>query len=109
MQIPLITGVKAHGKYVGDSVSDETVQQMLAFLSQLDVGALNQISEITLLRPGYIVAYTTGSVQIRLGALERLEEKAKLTQTFLDDLRENPHPIEYVDFSYESPFIKLRQ
>ena len=25
-----------------------------------------------------------------LGALERLEEKAKLTQTFLDDLRENP-------------------
>lgn len=109
MQIPLITGVKAHGRYVGDSVSDETVQQMLTFLSQLDAGALNQISEIALLRPGCIVAYTTGAVQIRLGAFERLEEKARLTQTFLDDLRENPHPIEYVDFSYESPFIKLRQ
>ena len=55
-----------------------------------------------------IVVLTGGPGRIDR-ALERLEEKAKLTQTFLDDLRENPHPIEYVDFSYESPFIKLRQ
>lgn len=109
LQIPLITGVKIHGKYIGDTVDEESVREMLAFLDLLDTSSLNQISEITLLRPDYAVAYTTGAVQIRLGAFERMEEKAKLTEGFLEDLKENPHPIEYVDFTYTSPFIKLRQ
>ncbi len=108
-RLPLITGGKIQGKYIGDTVEDENVQQMLAFLDLLGADALNQISEITLLRPGYVVAYTTGAVQIRLGAFERIEEKATLTQGFLDDLKVNPYPVEYVDFTYTSPFIKFRQ
>ena len=71
--------------------------------------ALNQISEIAITGPDYLVAYTTGSVQIRLGSLERLDEKAKLTMTFLEDLKTSKYPIEYVDFNYSSPFIKLAQ
>ena len=121
-RLPLITGGKIQGKYIGDTVEDETVQQMLAFLDLLGADALNQISEITLLRPGYVVACLpqqlhgkggdgvgTGAVQIRLGAFERIEEKATLTQGFLDDLKVNPYPVEYVDFTYTSPFIKFRQ
>jgi hypothetical protein len=36
---------------------------------------MSQISEIAMLRPDYVVAYTTGAVQIRLGALDRLDER----------------------------------
>ena len=59
----------------------------------------------------YVVAYTNTSkaVQIRLGKLERLEEKARLTEDFLQDLELNPHRVEYVDFNYTAPFIKLAQ
>ena len=71
--------------------------------------SLNKLSEIAVVGPDYIVAYTNTAkaVQIRLGKLERLEEKARLTEDFLQDLEMNPHPVEYVDFNYTAPFIKL--
>lgn len=108
MQIPLITGLNLHEKYVGDDVPDENVQQILTFLGALTPDGLAQLSEVSLQHPGYTIAYTTSSVQIRLGDFDRLDEKARLTQGFLEDQKSNPYPVEYVDFSYTTPFIKLK-
>ena len=109
MQIPLITGFNLKEKYVGDDIGDQAAEDILYFLGKLPEGAMSQISEIAMLRPDYVVAYTTGAVQIRLGALDRLDEKAKLTKGFLEDQKATPYPVEYVDFSYTSPVIKLKQ
>ena len=108
MPIPLITGVSMHDLYVGDDNPDAVVAQILEFLQQLDANALNQLSEINIANKEAIMAYTNSSVQIRLGKLERMEEKAKLTQDFIEDLKNTPHEIEYVDFSYTAPFIRLK-
>lgn len=107
MAIPMITGIALHDRYIGDDVDDENVKAVLYFLQQLDGESLNQISEISVLPTGYLMAYTTNSVQIRLGKMERLEEKAALTRAFLEDLKENPRPIAYVDFNYTAPFIRF--
>ena len=109
MPIPMITGVQVRDLYIGDDVEDEMVKKILSFLQQLDDVSLNQLSEIAITGPDYLVAYTTNSVQIRLGKLERMEEKARLTQDFLKDLATNPYQVEYVDFNYTTPFIKLIQ
>ena len=109
MPIPMITGVQVRDLYIGDDVEDEMVKKILSFLQQLDDVSLNQLSEIAITGPDYLVAYTTNSVQIRLGILERMEEKARLTQDFLKDLATNPYQVEYVDFNYTTPFIKLIQ
>ena len=109
MPIPMISGIQVRDLYIGDDVEDGTVKQILYFLQQLDETSLNQISEIAITGENYLVAYTTKSVPIRLGALERLDEKAKLTEDFLQDLEVNPHAVEYVDFNYTRPFIKLAQ
>ncbi len=109
MPIPMITGVQVRDLYIGDDVKDEMVKKILSFLQQLDDASLNQLSEIAITGPDYLVAYTTNSVQIRLGKLERMEEKARLTQDFLKDLATNPYQVEYVDFNYTTPFIKLIQ
>lgn len=109
MPIPMITGVQVRDLYIGDDVKDEMVKKILSFLQQLDDASLNQLSEIAITGPDYLVAYTTNSVQIRLGKLERMEEKARLTQDFLKDLAANPYQVEYVDFNYTTPFIKLIQ
>ena len=108
MPIPLITGVSLHDLYVGDDNPDEVVANMLAFLQQLDSNALNQLSEINIANKDAIMAYTNSSVQIRLGRLERMDEKAKLTQDFIENLKDTPHEIEYVDFSYTAPVIRLK-
>ena len=111
MQIPMITGALVRDLYIGDDVTDEMVKKILFFLQQLNEASLNKLSEIAIIGPEYVVAYTNTSkaVQIRLGKLERLEEKAHLTEDFLQDLELNPHRVEYVDFNYTAPFIKLAQ
>ena len=109
MPIPMVTGLEVRDLYIGDDVQDGMVKDILYYLQQLDEASLNQISEVAITGSNYIVAYTTKSVPIRLGALERLEEKAKLTEDFLRDLSLNPHPVEYVDFNYTTPFIKLQK
>lgn len=108
MPIPLITGVVLHDLYIGDDNTDETVGSVLVFLQKINPEALNRISEIHIGNPEEIVAYTTDSVQIRLGNMERLDEKAKLTQDFLEDQEHAKYPVEYVDFRYTAPFIRLK-
>lgn len=108
MPIPLITGITMHDLYIGDDNTNETVAQILSFLEKIDIEALNQISEINIADPEAVTAYTTNSVQIRLGNMERMEEKAILVQDFLSTLPNSRHSIEYVDFRYRAPVIRLK-
>ena len=110
MSIPMITGSRVQDKYIGDDVQDEIVMQILDFLQKLDAKAKEKISEVAIISADYIVAYTATekTVQIRIGKIdERADEKAALVQDFLHDLENNPHDVEYADFSYTAPFIKL--
>lgn len=109
MSIPLITGIKMHDMYIGDDNKDERVTKVLMFLSQLDAESLNHLSEVNVTNPEAIMAYTNQAVQIRLGNFDRWEEKAKLTREFLLSLPNARHQIEYVDFSYTAPFIRLKE
>ena len=111
MQIPMINGAAVRDLYIGDTVENEHVKKILDFLQRLNEETLNRLSEIAIVEENYIVMYTatTRPVQIRIGKLERLDEKARLTEDFLRDLETNPHPVEYVDFNYTAPFIKLAQ
>jgi len=111
MQIPMITGAAVRDLYIGDAVEDETIKKILDFLQRLNEETLNRLSEIAIVEADYIVLYsaTERPVQIRIGKMERLDEKARLTEDFLRDLETNPHPVEYVDFNYTAPFIKLAE
>ena len=111
MKIPMITGASVRDLYIGDEIDDELVKKILDFLQRLNEDTLNLLSEIAIVDTDYIVMYTATerAVQIRIGKLERLDEKARLTEDFLRDLATNPHPVEYVDFNYTAPFIKLAQ
>ena len=111
MQIPMITGASVRDLYIGDTVNDEIVKRILDFLQRLNEDTLNKLSEIAIVEADYIVMYTATerAVQIRIGKLERLDEKARLTEDFIRDLETNPHPVEYVDFNYTAPFIKLAE
>ena len=111
MNIPMINGVRVRDLYIGDKVDDELIKKILDFLQRLDENTLNGISEVAFVEEDYVVMYTATerAVQIRIGKLERLDEKARLTEDFMRDLETNPHPVEYVDFNYTAPFIKLAQ
>ena len=105
--IPIITGVKLRDLYIGDDNDNAQVAQVITFLSRIDPADIGQISEVNITVPTAVVAYTKTALPIRLGQLEGIPGKAGLTQDFLQDQKTTRHTVEYVDFSYDAPFIKL--
>ncbi len=105
--IPIITGVKLRDLYIGDDNNDPQVAQAISFLARIDPADIGEISEVSLRNPDAVVAYTKTALPIRLGQLTAIPDKAALTQDFLRDQKTTRHTVEYVDFSYDAPFIKL--
>lgn len=105
--IPIITGVKLRDLYIGDDNNDPQVAQAISFLARIDPADIGEISEVSLRNPDAVVAYTKTTLPIRLGQLTGIPDKAALTQDFLRDQKTTRHTVEYVDFSYDAPFIKL--
>lgn len=105
--IPIITGVKLRDLYIGDDNNDPQIAQAISFLARIDPADIGEISEVSLRNPDAVVAYTKTALPIRLGQLTGIPDKAALTQDFLRDQKTTRHTVEYVDFSYDAPFIKL--
>ena len=105
--IPIITGVKRRDLYIGDDNNDPQGAQAISFLARIDPADIGEISEVSLRNPDAVVAYTKTALPIRLGQLTGIPDKAALTQDFLRDQKTTRHTVEYVDFSYDAPFIKL--
>lgn len=105
--IPIITGVKLRDLYIGDDNNDPQVAQAISFLARIDPADIGEISEVSLRNPDAVVAYTKTALPIRLGQLTGIPDKTALTQDFLRDQKTTRHTVEYVDFSYDAPFIKL--
>ena len=107
--IPIITGVKLRDLYIGDDNNDPQVAQAISFLARIDPADIGEISEVSLRNPDAVVAYTKTALPIRLGQLTGIPDKAALTQDFLRDQKTTRHTVEYVDFSYDAPFIKTTE
>ena len=103
--IPLLTGVEARDLYIGDTFENEQVILALQYLSPLDKTELGQIVEMNLADPRHVVARTINAAEIRIGALERIEEKVEITKSFLGDLRTTATPIPFIDLTYSKAYI----
>ena len=109
--IPLLTGVSAQERYIGDRVEQPLVEASLRYLSFIRPEGRAEITEIVLDNPDHVVARTINATEIRIGALEpeRLEEKAKVTQDFIAELHTTKHAIDFIDLTYAQPVIRLRE
>lgn len=108
MPVPLVTGIELSDMFVGDKVADANLSNALEYLDRLDEYTLQQLSEVGISNPEYVTAYTNGAVQIRIGKLDRLDDKADVTKSFVMELQTAKYPIEYIDLQYSSPVIKFR-
>lgn len=106
--LPLLVGVTVRDVYIGDMVKDEQALLALDYLSRLEENTLSQIVEVNLADSKYVVARTTNAAEIRIGVLERLEDKAVTTASFIADLRVTTRPIEALDMTTTAPYIVFR-
>ncbi|HWR40069.1 MAG TPA: FtsQ-type POTRA domain-containing protein [Patescibacteria group bacterium] len=108
MQVPMITGIQAGNVYVADRINDPLLDTVLDYLSALEEPTLNQLSEINVRSVNEMVAYSLDSVVLRLGNGERMQEKAQLTASILQEMKTKKMKVEYIDLSYVPPIIKMR-
>ncbi len=109
VDVPIITGVRLGNIYIGDKIDTPTVQNVLAYLADLDETTLGQLSEVNIRSAGDLIAYTVQTITIRIGPPDRLAEKAKLTGDILREVDNKKGAIEYIDLNYASPYIKFKQ
>ena len=105
----LISGIKLRDIYVGDTVGEDQLKQVLLFLKTVNAEQRACLTEIMLADIRHIAAKTANGMLVRIGNLERLPEKARLTTSFLQEFGNTAGRVEYVDFQYKSPFIKFHR
>jgi len=108
IDVPIITGINLGDVYIGDRVEAGELRPVLTYLAALDEVTLNRLSEVNIDVPDQMLAYTTDSICIKLGEADRLEEKAKLTQSILQEINLKKLAVEYIDLSFKAPFIKFK-
>ena len=108
MPVPMISGTGVADLFVGDVVEDEQVGKVLGFLDAAGENIVKSLSEIDITNPEDVMVYA-GSVQIRLGALNGLENKVDVTRSVISELQQTKHPIAYVDARFDVYSVRLRQ
>lgn len=109
IQKPVIVGMLLHDVYTGDQIHDDVINKVLAFLGALKPEVLQQIIQIDVTKPESIKAYSMKGTKIILGDINDPEVLASKTNDFFNDVKTAAIPIEYIDFSYSRPVLKIKQ
>lgn len=108
MDAPMITGFRAGRVYPGDRISEPAVHAALEYLVSLNKETRDRLSEVHLSPQAGVVVITTDNIRIRLGNLERIREKARLTQDILQEVLAKGIPVESIDLAHEKPVLRFR-
>ena len=106
---PMISGMVLQDVYTGDAVSDDAVKKILSYMSMLSPDAVSQIAYVDMSDKNKVQLYTNGGTWILLGAVDEPEQLAAKTNEFMDDIRAASIPVDYIDFSYSRPVLRVKQ
>lgn len=108
MDVPVLTGRHLTDLYVGDVADEADLKQVSDYLAALPEDILKQISEINIQDPNRVYGYTTDSIYMDLGPIERLADKANLTSEMLTEITDKSLAVSSIHLDYAVPFMKLR-
>ena len=108
MEAPLITGFKAGRVFPGNRISDPGVRTALEYLVSLNKETRDKISEVHLAPNSGVTVITLNNVKIYLGPLDRIREKARLTQDILQEISAKAIPVDSIDLAHGKPVLRFR-
>ena len=81
---------------------------VLEYLVSLNKETRDKISEVHINPQQSVTVITLDNIKIRLGPLERVREKARLTQDILQEVLAKGVPVESIDLVHEKPVLRFR-
>lgn len=109
MEAPMITGYKAGRVFPGHQIDDVGVRAALDYLVALDGETRDKLSEVNIGAKTGAVAITLSNIKIQLGPLERVRNKARLTQVILQEIGAKAMSVDSIDLIHETPVLRFRQ
>lgn len=107
--VPLITGKRFGNLLLEDRISGSDIDEALNFLNNLSPEGIRVFSEVNIGNPENINAYTREGIAVRLGDGERMEERARLAEDMVGDVKARGLSVEYLDANPASALIKLKK
>ena len=106
---PVLVGTQCGNIYIGDTVTNADVLNILKFLQQLDAEARERIGEIAVDNRQEVKLRLMGSFPVLLGKVQELPQKAQLFMTVFAEIKDKNIKAEYIDLTFAKPYIKLLQ
>jgi cell division protein FtsQ len=106
--IPRLAGVACGNAFIGDTLQNDTINEVLKFLDKLQPDAKEQIADLSVDKEQKLILHTRYGFPVILGPVNELAGKAELFMTVFNEMKGKKVQIEYMDLQYSKPFVRLR-
>lgn len=105
---PVLTGYGL-GKNLslGDATDDQDILDILGLLGKLDPSLRDRITEIHMDSSKNLKLYLSGGVPLIVGTCENAEQKLDTIAAICRELETKKIKAEYIDLTYEKPYVKV--
>lgn len=106
VSVPILTGKRVDTLLLGEQLNDLAIHASLKYLQQLSPDVAPLIAEINVGNKDNIIAYTTDSLPIHLGAGDDAAERAAITAELLAQVKDRQLDVQYIDTNVRAPLVK---
>ena len=107
--IPRLAGVACGNAFIGDTLQNDTIKEILKFMDKLQPEAKEQIADLSVDAEHKLLLHMRYGFPVILGPVNELAGKAELFMTVFNEMKGKKVQIEYMDLQYSKPFVRLRQ
>lgn len=107
--IPRLAGVACGNAFIGDTLQNDTIREILKFMDKLQPDAKEQIADLSVDAEQKLILHMRYGFPVILGPVNELAGKAELFMTVFNEMKGKKVQIEYMDLQYSKPFVRLKQ
>lgn len=106
--IPRLAGVACGNAFIGDTLQNDTIREVLQFLDKLKSDAKEQIADLSVDAENKLIIHMRYGFPVILGPVNELAGKAELFMTVFNEIKGKKVQVEYMDLQYTKPFVRLK-
>ena len=107
--VPRLAGVACGNAFIGDTLQNDMIREVLKFMDKLQPDAKEQIADLSVDTEKKLTVHMRYGFPVILGPVNELAGKAELFMTVFNEMKGKKVQVEYMDLQYSKPFVRLRQ
>lgn len=104
---PMLVGEDCGNVYIGETITNPRVLNILRFLDKIGHDTNDQIVEIVVDAAHQVRVQLRGGYPVLLGSADTITEKADVFCTVFNEIKDKKIQAEYIDLSFAKPYIRL--